>query len=166
MKKLLQLGVVLIAIVVLSFGCKDKGTEASSSSTSQSPFSCKIDGADWSANSPTTPVIATIVGSTLNITATRLVNMTNVEQIILSISGFNGTGTYTLKSVNTLSYAQYTKGSTQTSYFTDNTNTGTVTITTYNTTARTIAGTFSFKAKLEGGTAIVNVTNGSFNATF
>lgn len=164
MKKILTL-IVLAGIFFLSPGCKEKTTEPSSNQSQQSPFSCKIDGTQWNANAPTAPVVVTLVGTTLNITATSMVNF-SVEQIIISISGFRGTGTYTLKDVNTLSYAQYTKTQAQTAYFTDNTNTGTVVISTYDQTAKKIVGTFSFKAKLEGGTTVVNVTDGSFNVTY
>jgi len=74
------------------------------------------------------------------------------------------TGTYTL-SDSTFS-GQYWDGTilNQTTYITDSTHTGTVTITKYDTANKLMSGTFSFTARqfYPTGTATKSVTNGSF----
>jgi hypothetical protein len=75
-------------------------------------------------------------------------------------------GTITLSDPNTSSYATVIQKSNNETWLTDTVHTGTLTLTTYNTSSRIISGTISFVANETypaAGGSVINVTNGSFS---
>jgi hypothetical protein len=104
---------------------------------------------------------------TMNIAATWITNIGQTYQLELErihyLQGFKGTYQLNGYPGTFAEYVGYTLNPTSMTfaYFTTQKYTGTVNISTYDTIAHTISGTFSFQA-FDGDETVVNVSNGVF----
>ncbi|MBU1180496.1 hypothetical protein KJ885_06140 [Patescibacteria group bacterium] len=165
MKNIIPITVIFFTIVLFN-GCK-KDEGVTTPTTGGQSFTCKVDGTDWSANAPGTPVVAGYVSNNLTIAASAVIGTTG-EQFTFMLTNVTDVGTVNLGSAVGGSYASFTRtvGTTSTTFMTDATNKGTVQITKLDKTAKNVVGTFSFTAKSSVGSTLVNVTNGAFNVKY
>jgi len=88
--------------------------------------------------------------------------------MVLMLSNLTKVGTFNLGSFGSNGYADFIRqvGTTVEDFSTDDSHTGTVEITKFDTEKKKIEGTFSFTAKSSTGNNTINVTNGSFSLTY
>ncbi len=159
----------LVAILIL--GCKKKTTTTTTNTTpppnttvnQQGTMAFTI-GNGSPQNVPQSSLSCSLLNNELNIDGTTSSNTFDVDLFIP-----NSLGTYTLNGGTT--YAYFTSNVTNTTYKTDATHTGTVVVTQYDATGKTVSGSYSFNAFQTSpggtGTSTVSITNGSFtNVSF
>ena len=152
---------VAMAVLAITFAsCTKKTTSPSSSTTTTT-----TNPATFSATINGTPM--TFTGTATYSAAFPLITFKGTSgSHVLQIADLTltqGTAT-TLGDYNSFqSYATYTDGTT--TWGTDASHTGTITLTTYNATGKTATGTFSFVANEvspTAGASTLNVTSGAF----
>jgi len=117
-----------------------------------------IDGQTWQANSVAGTLISTSGLNTLSVTAT---DSQGEKSVGLVMPPDVTTGTYSLAVFGDYT-AQYNPDA-NTFLGADS---GTLTITEHNTTAKIVKGTFSFEATSLSGTGAASLTDGEFSATY
>lgn len=177
---------VYILSLLLLCACQKQEDPAPSGANT---FACQIEGQDF------TPYLAPmILGTQKALTAGRIRSTggllvdarTSFDQLEIYLAAASSPGNYPLGYVRTPSpyannssnYGAYTSvppfvpGVTDpnnltppTSYYTDATTTGSVTITRYDTVARVAGGTFEYTARAATG-KLVHITNGKFDVKF
>jgi len=167
MKKLLVI-LSLLTLVVFMFNCK--GTTEPKEESSE-PFECKVDGKKWVPSVPDDALedALTVAYSSgyLSITANHF-DGSDGEILVLSLSNLTEVGTFNLGSFGSHCWAEIIRqvGTTVEDFSTDDSHTGTVEITKFDTNKKKVEGTFSFTAKSATGDNTIQVTNGSFSLTY
>ena len=161
---------VAMVLVAAVAGCHSSSTTSQLTPSGSGSFTATIDGVNFVADASTITVSATsfAVPGSVTISGTQINSTTNTTTLQLALGYIPGTGTYTLgvnQSTNTGGTAtvQTTTSSSFGSWVTGFTgSSGTVTITTINSSQ--IAGTFQFTAQRSPGQsgAATSVTNGKF----
>jgi hypothetical protein len=140
-----------VVMLLLSFAsCTKKSTTTPANTTPS--FSATVSGTALTFTGSATPGsnYFTITGIGTNYT------------IKMYIPSPASTGTFTLASISNGGYASVATGA-GSLWETDASHTGSITITTYNTSSNIVSGTFSFTAApLSGSSSNVTVTSGSF----
>jgi hypothetical protein len=120
-------------------------------------------------NTTTPSFVATVSGSVVHFTgaasnSTQFSVSGTSTNYIISIGTFlQGTGTVTMDgTTGTAASITQIASSGNTTYMTDNTHTGVLTITAYDATKKMASGTFSFTAVATSGSTTMSVTSGSF----
>ena len=163
MKKLLVI-LSLLTLAIFIFNCE--GT-TEPKEESDGPFVCKLDGEKWVPDAPNNEVTASLAYGYLVITANHI-DGSDGEIMVLMLSNLTEIGTFNLGSYGSSGYADFIRqvGTTVEDFSTDDSHTGTVEITKFDTEKKKIEGTFSFTAKSSTGNNTINVTNGSFSLTY
>lgn len=159
-------------------GCKDPNADNYNQNATQDDNSCsyqvsaKVDGVLFGNSAPAGNLIVQYGGGNFLVLAyDSRISGEVIKQISIVYSPLTTTGTYELNtsvsviSPKTIKLGEYIEdpgGANQISYETDSTHTGTLVITKLDTINRLISGTFNFTALQDGGTAIINVTDGQF----
>lgn len=159
---------IIIFLLSISSCTKDKLPKATESG--KNTFGCKIDGnvflpseegSSWVGARPIIVSNSRFDGFVLRARKFSTSTSTPVN-VVIALPYLITTGTYTLA---TFGYGEYKLDYAPNGpiYRTNQTYTGTVTITRCDTVNRIYSGTFSFKALDENTTKIVNVTDGRFD---
>lgn len=168
--------------------CKKKES-AEPLPSGKNTYSCQIDGQEFTPHLP--PVIlstnrALEARRTDRSTGFFLQAKDSFNELAIYFSATQGVGTYPLGFArspipypsNPNSYGYYQKNvplppggdpynpPRPLRYYTDMTNTGTVTVTRFDTVARIAGGTFEYTAREAATGQLVRVTNGKFDVTF
>ena len=181
--------VVLFLIILTGFnflscskkeqkGCKDPNAGNYNQSATQDDNSCsyqfsaKVDGVLFGNSAPSGNLIVQYGNENFSVLAyDSRISGEVIKQIAIFYSPLTTTGTYELNtsgtviSPKTLKFGEYIEdngGANQKIFGTDSTHTGTLVITKLDTINRLISGTFNFTALQDGGTAVINVTDGQF----
>jgi len=162
--------IILLSLLfaVLLFNCK--GTTEPKEESSE-PFECKVDGKKWVPSVPDDALedALTVAYSSgyLTITANHF-DGSGGEIMLLSLSNLTEVGTFNLGSYGSHCWAEIIRqvGTTVEDFSTDDSHTGTVEITKFDTDKKKVEGTFSFTAKSATSANTVTVTNGSFSLTY
>ena len=162
------IGIALIAIALLGLAsCKKSTTSTSNNNTATTNASATVDGYSFKGTFGVVvaaPYYTEIFGVDVN-------NGTSAfKELLIYVPGTPAVQTYTLGVNNGTTngwgwYFAGTSAASYTGYYTDSTNTGTLTISKYDVANKLISGSFSFKAKQyypATGTGTVNVTSGAF----
>lgn len=140
---------ILIALLAILPACSDS-TGPSPSCDAAPCLAALVNGNGW-RNAGFTPGAAMYwtLGDTASITALRLRGDSGIEAITIRLKTFDGPGTYELGAPATGAYGEFSTvpadSSTAQTYRTSAATPGTITITAYDTTSLTVAGTFSFE---------------------
>ncbi len=153
MRKTTGLAVLMLA----ASGCS--GSTDNNNGNGNGSMTASIDGASWTGNLATA---ASYQGTVLGFAGTN-----GSYQINITLSGVNGTGTYTL-GTGQLSIATVATVSTSPQVWVTSSTGGTGSVVITSLTSSAVQGTFSFTAVGSSGGATGNkaVTNGQFNVTF
>jgi hypothetical protein len=154
---------VVLTVIFLIAGCKDSLTPQLAPE-GLPLVTAKINGVRWeSADIPGVPASSynRAVG-TLHVAGNRYGPPRVGQWLAITIMDFRGDSTYALGAVNLGIYS--IRGSAW--YQTDSNHTGNVTVTRFDTTSRTVSGTFSFTARDVYGTEVVIASEGRFDTAF
>ena len=144
----------LLAMLLATAACNKEKLYASY------PFICEVDGKKWVLGDRS-PLDVYIVGDT-NLTIVATANATSVFMGIRDGRGIR-TGDYTLDGS---AQGNAGRSSGQTTFTTDLSHTGTLTITGLDRKSFKVSGRFSFQAKDPQTGRVVSITNVFFNATY
>jgi hypothetical protein len=152
--------IVPLLFLVFIVACKKEVNELPpATQTGANTFGCKIDGDMWVPQKNSIFPGASILdakqmpNNDLYINARNFANSPNETEFEIFIKEMTGTGVYQLNTTmagpaSTSSYIYFVKRNVtpENEWMTSSTYTGTVTITTYNTTERYVSGTFQLQA--------------------
>jgi len=176
MKKILS----LFSLYLLLLSCNKEVKELPPATQSgANTFGLKLNGEMWVpkgfAGIPDEDLlVAKLLGNTLIITAQNFASSPTETEFELKIFGATGTGTYLLNSntnypAGPTSYGYHVKRrlSPIDEWITSAAQTGSVTISRFDTTARIISGTFQYNAEnLTNASQTISVTEGRFDVRY
>jgi hypothetical protein len=160
--------VIFIAVlsVILILGCKKSSSTSTPKTTTQPPNTTVNQQGTLSFSigngSALTAATGSLTCSLLN-NELNIYGATSSNNYAVNLFIPNAVGTYTLNAGS--NYAIFYNNLTNNSYQTNSTYTGTVAVTQYDATGKTVSGTYSFNAlsTTSGtGTSTVSITNGNF----
>jgi hypothetical protein len=178
MKKTLLSCTLLISFAV--FSCKkDISDLPEATQTGANTFGARVNGEMWVPQgfgpfNASNLLEARLLGNNFYLKAQNFASSPNESEFDLAIGGITGTGTYLLNT-NTnypsqgVNYGYYVKRKMTplNEWITSSANTGSITITRFDTTARVISGTFQFTGgEIYNSAAAVTVSDGRFDVKY
>jgi hypothetical protein len=172
--------ILAISLLCMLASCKKDVTELPpATQTGANTFGAKVNGALWvpqgfgpfTANNILVP---RLLGNNFFLTAQNFASSPNESEFDIAIMNVTGTGTFLLNEntsypSSTHSYGYYVKRNLTpiNEWLTSSTNTGAVTITRFDTSARIISGTFQFNGgEINNDAPVLNVTEGRFDVKY
>jgi hypothetical protein len=169
-----------LALSLFLFSCKKDIKELPApNETGTNTFGAKVNGEMWIPQK-FGPINASnlletrLLGNNLFITAQNFASSPNESEFDIRVIGVTGTGVYPLNSnvshpSSSYSYAYYVKRRLTPLYewITSSVNTGSVSISRFDTAARIVSGTFSFSGgEITNAAPVLNVTEGRFDLKY
>ncbi|HEV2148725.1 MAG TPA: DUF6252 family protein [Longimicrobiaceae bacterium] len=164
-------GYALLLVAALVAACAGDSPTGSE----QDPFvTARVNGAAWRANYQVDLAVADLMqqGRLLEVVGLQVNQDGSTQQVSVVIPDYAGPGTYPLRDPDPQAgaFGFYVTRASRTAepvaYFTDAQHTGTITVAKMDQERRQVSGTFSFRARQENGTAVVEVAGGEFRGRY